>query len=59
MPVLFNHLGQQGVEPTMYASQWFLTNRTCFAPAQPESAVERVLRADLADFETSAQSNRV
>mmetsp|Transcript_28765 Transcript_28765/g.52419 ORF Transcript_28765/g.52419 Transcript_28765/m.52419 type:complete len:356 (+) Transcript_28765:71-1138(+) len=25
MPMLFNHLGQQGVEPTMYASQWFLT----------------------------------
>merc|ERR1712222_236036 len=25
MPLLFNHLVQQGVEPTMYASQWFMT----------------------------------
>merc|ERR1712224_696789 len=25
MPLLYNHLGQQGVEPTMYASQWFMT----------------------------------
>jgi len=25
MPHLYNHLVQQGVEPTMYASQWFMT----------------------------------
>merc|ERR1719277_2027143 len=25
MPELFTHLAQQGVEPTMYASQWFMT----------------------------------
>merc|ERR1712057_71851 len=25
MPLLYNHLSQQGVEPTMYASQWFMT----------------------------------
>mmetsp|Transcript_46601 Transcript_46601/g.92699 ORF Transcript_46601/g.92699 Transcript_46601/m.92699 type:complete len:143 (-) Transcript_46601:331-759(-) len=25
MPLLYNHLAQQGVEPTMYASQWFMT----------------------------------
>jgi len=25
MPLLFTHLAQQGVEPTMYASQWFMT----------------------------------
>lgn len=25
MPLLYNHLVQQGVEPTMYASQWFMT----------------------------------
>merc|ERR1719324_1954741 len=25
MPLLHNHLSQQGVEPTMYASQWFMT----------------------------------
>eukprot|EP00927_Polykrikos_kofoidii_P077925 TRINITY_DN74809_c0_g1_i1.p1 TRINITY_DN74809_c0_g1~~TRINITY_DN74809_c0_g1_i1.p1 ORF type:complete len:407 (-),score=54.21 TRINITY_DN74809_c0_g1_i1:96-1271(-) len=25
MPVLYNHLVQQGVEPTMYASEWFMT----------------------------------
>merc|ERR1712061_490491 len=24
-PLLYNHLVQQGVEPTMYASQWFMT----------------------------------
>merc|ERR1712060_161487 len=25
MPLLYNHLSQQGVEPTMYASHWFMT----------------------------------
>jgi len=25
IPVLYKHLAQQGVEPTMYASQWFMT----------------------------------
>eukprot|EP00931_Biecheleriopsis_adriatica_P080713 TRINITY_DN54058_c0_g1_i1.p1 TRINITY_DN54058_c0_g1~~TRINITY_DN54058_c0_g1_i1.p1 ORF type:complete len:349 (+),score=74.37 TRINITY_DN54058_c0_g1_i1:140-1048(+) len=25
MPQLYNHLVEQGVEPTMYASQWFMT----------------------------------
>merc|ERR1719262_2163448 len=25
MPLLHNHMAQQGVEPTMYASQWFMT----------------------------------
>mmetsp|Transcript_19197 Transcript_19197/g.60393 ORF Transcript_19197/g.60393 Transcript_19197/m.60393 type:complete len:329 (+) Transcript_19197:93-1079(+) len=25
MPLLYSHLAQQGVEPTMYASQWFMT----------------------------------
>ncbi|CAK0890689.1 unnamed protein product [Prorocentrum cordatum] len=25
MPLLYNHFAQQGVEPTMYASQWFMT----------------------------------
>lgn len=25
MPSLYTHLAQQGVEPTMYASQWFMT----------------------------------
>merc|ERR1719159_1355235 len=25
MPLLYNHLVQHGVEPTMYASQWFMT----------------------------------
>jgi len=25
MPLLYSHFAQQGVEPTMYASQWFMT----------------------------------
>merc|ERR1719210_3246640 len=32
MPLLNNHLAQQGVEPTIYASKWFMTVCICNFP---------------------------
>mmetsp|Transcript_90658 Transcript_90658/g.261227 ORF Transcript_90658/g.261227 Transcript_90658/m.261227 type:complete len:339 (+) Transcript_90658:1091-2107(+) len=32
MPLLCNHLAQQGVEPTIYASKWFMTVCICNFP---------------------------